>query len=112
MDGEVYQVLEFQHVKTGRGGAFVRTRLKNVFTGVIRDVTLNPNEKVGRASIETKEMQYLYNDGELYHFMDLENYEQLPLSKEAIEEKTKYIKENDSVTLRFYKGNPFEVLPP
>ncbi|MBU5437522.1 elongation factor P [Tissierella sp. MSJ-40] len=112
MDGDVYQIIDFQHVKPGKGAAFVRTKIKSVMTGGTKEVTFNPSEKFEKALIETKEMQYLYNDGELYYFMDLETYEQLPLNKEAVEEAMVYIKENDNATIRFYKGKAFEVLPP
>ncbi|NLN14965.1 MAG: elongation factor P [Tissierellia bacterium] len=111
-EGDVYQVIDFQHVKPGKGAAFVRTKIKNVMTGTIKDVTLNPSEKFERANIETKEMQYLYNDGELYYFMDNETYEQLPLEREAVEDSIKFLKENDTATIRFYKGKPFEVMAP
>lgn len=112
MDGEVYEIIDFQHVKPGKGAAFVRTKIRNVITGTIRDSTFNPNEKYERADIQTRDMQYLYNDGELYYFMNTETYEQLPVEREAMEEATKYMKENDHATLRFYKGRVFEVLPP
>ena len=111
-DGDVYQVIDFQHVKPGKGAAFVRTKLKNVMTGTTKDVTFNPTERFERANIETKEMQYLYNDGELYYFMDTESYEQLPLEKDAVEEAILYIKENDSATIRFFQGKAFEVQAP
>jgi elongation factor P len=112
MDGEVYQVIDFQHVKPGKGAAFVRTKLRNVMSGVTKDVTLNPSERLERANIETKEMQYLYNDGQLYYFMDTGTYEQLPLDYDAVEEAIKFIKENDNVTIRIYQGKPFEVIAP
>ncbi|NLK43642.1 MAG: elongation factor P [Tissierellia bacterium] len=112
MDGDVYQVIDFQHVKPGKGAAFVRAKIRSVMSGVTKDVTFNPSERYPRAHIETKEMQYLYNDGQLYYFMDTETYEQLPLDKEAVEEAMVYLKENDNATVRFYKGKPFEVLAP
>lgn len=111
MDGDVFQVVDFQHVKPGKGAAFVRTKIRSVLTGVTKEVTFNPTERYAKANIETKEMQYLYNDGTLYYFMDTETYEQLPLDREAVEEAIKYIKENDNATLRFYEGKPFEVQP-
>ncbi|HZK00900.1 MAG TPA: elongation factor P [Tissierellaceae bacterium] len=111
-DGDVYQVIDFQHVKPGKGAAFVRTKLKNVMTGTTKDVTFNPTERFERANIETKEMQYLYNDGELYYFMDTESYEQLPLERDAVEEAILYIKENDNATIRFFQGKAFEVQAP
>lgn len=111
-DGEVYQVVDFQHVKPGKGAAFVRTKIKNVMTGTIKDITFNPTERFERANIETKEMQYLYNDGELYYFMDTETFEQLPLEKDAVEEAIKYLKENDNAIIRFFQGKAFEVQAP
>ena len=112
LNKDVYQVIDFQHVKPGKGAAFVRTKIKSVLSGGSKEVTFNPTERFEKATIETKEMQYLYNDGELFYFMDVETYEQLPLNKEAVEEAMKYLRENDSATIRFYLGNAFEVLPP
>ncbi|NLV88633.1 MAG: elongation factor P [Tissierellia bacterium] len=112
LDGDVYQVVDFQHVKPGKGAAFVRAKIKSVMSGVTKELTFNPTERFARAHIETKEMQYLYNDGQLYYFMDTETYEQLPLDKEAVEEAMVFLKENDNATVRFYKGKPFEVLAP
>lgn len=112
MDGDVFQVIDFQHVKPGKGAAFVRTKIRSVLSGGSKEVTFNPTERFELAIIETKEMQYLYSDGELYYFMDVENYEQLPLEFDAVEEAIKYLKENDIATIRFYKGNAFEVLAP
>lgn len=112
MDGYVYQIVDFQHVKPGKGAAFVRAKIKNVMTGTIKDLTFNPNDRYPKARIETKEMQYLYNDGTLYYFMDNETYEQLPLEKEQVEEAIVYIKENDNAIIRFYEGKPFEVVAP
>ncbi len=112
MDGDVFQVIDFQHVKPGKGAAFVRTKLRSVLSGVTKDVTFNPTERVERANIETKEMQYLYSDGELYYFMDVVTYDQLPLNREAVEEAIKYLRENDSATIRFYQGKAFEVQAP
>lgn len=112
MDGDVYQIIDFQHVKPGKGAAFVRAKIKSVMTGATKDVTFNPNDRYPRARIETKEMQYLYNDGELYYFMDTETYEQLPLEKDQVEDAIIYIKENDNAIIRFYQGKPFEVEAP
>lgn len=111
-DGDVYEIVDFQHVKPGKGAAFVRAKIRSVMSGVTRDETFNPNEKFPRAIIETKEMQYLYNDGALYYFMDNENYEQLPVDKTAMEDAVPFLKENDNATLKFYQGNVFEVIPP
>ena len=94
MDGGVFRVVEFQHVKPGKGSAFVRTKLKNVITGAVLEKTFNPSEKLQGAEIEKKEMQYLYNDGGLYYFMDNETYDQLPLNKEDLGDTLKYLKEN------------------
>ena len=112
MDGDVYQVVDFQHVKPGKGAAFVRTKIKNVISGSSKDQTFTPTERFPLARIENKEMQYLYNDGELYYFMDNETYDQIPLEHNFVEESIIYIKENDTATIRFYKGKPFEVLAP
>jgi elongation factor P len=112
MDGDVYIVIDFQHVKPGKGAAFVRTKIKSVMSGGTKDITFNPSEKFEKAIIETREMQYLYNDGELFYFMDPESYEQLPLDKSSVEEAIVYLKENDSATIKFYRGKAFEVLPP
>src|SRR5690606_15173234 len=112
IDGEVCVIVDFQHVKPGKGAAFVRTKIRNIMTGVIVERTFNPSEKFPRAHIETKEMQYLYNDGTLYYFMDTQTYEQIPLDKEQVEEAMKYVKENMNVMIKFYQGNPFSVEPP
>ena len=112
MDGDVYQVVDFQHVKPGKGAAFVRTKIRSVMTGASKEIAFNPNDKFPKAHIETREMQYLYNDGELYYFMDNETYEQIPLIKEDVEDTIIYIKENDVAIIRFYQGKPFEVVPP
>ncbi|NMB09374.1 MAG: elongation factor P [Tissierellia bacterium] len=112
MDGEVWQVIEFQHVKPGKGAAFVRTKLKSVMSGARKDVTFSPNEKYQEARIETKKMQYLYNDGSLYYFMDNETYEQIPMGFEIVEDAIIYIRENEEATVKFYQGNPIEIIAP
>ncbi|MTI48206.1 elongation factor P [Sporosalibacterium faouarense] len=112
MDGELCQVIDFQHVKPGKGAAFVRTKVKNVKTGAIRETAFNPNDKFPKAFIETKEMQYLYSDGQLYYFMDNETYEQIPLNYEQVEEAITYIKENEHAIIRFHEGKPFDVQAP
>ena len=112
MDGNVFRVVEFQHVKPGKGSAFVRTKLKNVISGAVIEKTFNPSEKYPAAQIEKKEMQYLYNDEDLYYFMDNDTYEQIPLNKEQIGDALKFIKENMSVTMLSYKGSVFAVEPP
>ena len=111
-DGGVWNIVDFQHVKPGKGAAFVRTKIKNVMTGAVVERTFNPTDKMPRAIIDTKEMQYLYNDGDLFYFMDPETYEQEPLSKDAVEEAVKYVKENMNVTIRYFKGKAFSVEAP
>lgn len=112
MDDGLYQVLDFQHVKPGKGAAFVRTKIRNVITGATKETAFNPNDKFPKAFIETKEMQYLYTDGELYYFMDIESYEQIPINYEQVKDAIKYIKENDIAIIRFYQSSPFEVEAP
>ncbi len=112
MDGEPYIVLDFQHVKPGKGAAFVRTKYKNLKTGAIREDAFNPSDRFPRAHIETKEMQYLYNDGELYYFMDNETFEQIPLTYEQVEEAIRYLKENTNAIIKFYQEQPFQVDAP
>ncbi|GAB1475370.1 elongation factor P [Bacillota bacterium] len=112
INGEPHIILDFQHVKPGKGAAFVRTKYKNILTGATKEEAFNPNDKFPKAHIETKQMQYLYNDGELYYFMDQESYEQVPLMADQVEEAMLYIRENDSATIKFYKGNAFSVDPP
>lgn len=112
MNGEPHVVLDFQHVKPGKGAAFVRTKYRNILTGATREEAFNPNDKFPKAHIETKQMQYLYNDGELYYFMDQETYDQVPLTAELVAEAIKYIRENDIATVKFYKGNAFDVEAP
>ena len=112
VDGQVFTVVDFMHVKPGKGAAFVRTKLKNVMTGAVIEKTFSPTEKFEEAVIERREMQYLYNDGELYYFMDTETYEQIPLNYDKVEDAIKYIKENMIVTVKFYKGEAFSVESP
>ena len=112
LDSNVFKVVEFQHVKPGKGAAFVRVKMKNVVTGAVIERTFNPSEKLQGAEIEKREMQYLYNDGELYYFMDNNTYEQIPLNKEQIGDALKYIKENMNVTIQSIKGKVFNVEPP
>jgi len=110
-EGNVYQVVEFQHVKPGKGAAFVRTKMKNVITGGVVERSFNPTEKVAKAHIERKEMEYLYEDGGLYYFMD-QDYEQIPLSSDQLGDALKFVKENMTVTILSHKGNVFAVEPP
>ncbi|PWM41675.1 MAG: elongation factor P [Clostridiales bacterium] len=112
MDGQVYQVIEFQHVKPGKGAAFVRTKFKNVITGAVVEKSFNPTDKFENATIDRKDYEYLYNDGDLYYFMDTETYEQLPLNRDKLGDNFKFIKENDVVKIMSYKGNVFGVEPP
>lgn len=112
IDGQLYTVVDFQHVKPGKGAAFVRTKIKNIVTGSVLERTFNPSERVARAHIDTKEMQYLYNDGSLYYFMDTETYEQIPLDHDQVEDAIKYVRENMNVTIKFFKGQAFSVEAP
>jgi elongation factor P len=112
MDGNVYSVVDFLHVKPGKGSPFVRAKIKNVMTGQVKEDTFNPSDKFQVAVIEKKEMTYLYNDGDLYYFMDIETYEQIPLNKSSVEDALNFIVENMNVTMYIYQGNPFIVMPP
>jgi elongation factor P len=112
MNGEPHVVLDFQHVKPGKGAAFVRTKYRNILTGATREEAFNPNDKFPKAHIETKQMQYLYNDGELYYFMDQETYDQIPVSADVAVDALKFVKENEEVTVMFYQGNAFSIEPP
>ena len=111
-DGQVLQVVEFQHVKPGKGAAFVRTKLRNVITGSVIEKTYNPTAKVQQAYVERKDMQYLYNDGDLYYFMDLESFEQIPISADKLSDNFKFVKENVNCKIVSYKRNVFAVEPP
>ncbi len=112
MDGKVYTVVEFQHVKPGKGSAFVRTKIKNVITGQVLENTFNPSDKYEEAHIDRREYQFSYNDGDLYYFMDTETYDMLPLNRETCEDALRFIKEEMTVTISSYKGSPFAVEPP
>ena len=112
MDGKVYVIVDFQHVKPGKGAAFVRTKIKNVVTGQVLEQTFNPSDKYPVAHIERKDMQYSYNDGDLYYFMDTDTYEQMPLSKDILPDNFKFVKENVVCKVVSYKGNVFSVEPP
>ena len=111
-DGGIWTIVDFQHVKPGKGAAFVRTKIKNIITGAVVERSFNPTDKMPKAIIETKVMQYLYNDGDLYYFMDNETFEQLALPKEQVEDSIPFMKENTEATIRFYKGAPFSVEAP
>ena len=112
LDGNVVQVIEFQHVKPGKGAAFVRTKYKNVITGAVVERSFNPTDKYPTAYIERKDMQYLYSDGDLYYFMDMETYEQQPIDKSKLGPAFQFVKENMEVKVLSYKGNVFGVEPP
>ena len=112
MDGQVQQVIEFQHVKPGKGAAFVRVKMKNVVTGAVTETSFNPTAKFEEAFVERREMQYLYNEGDLYYFMDNESYEQIPISKDTLGDDFRFVKENENVKVLSYKGSVFAVEPP
>ncbi|MCI6908010.1 MAG: elongation factor P [Clostridiaceae bacterium] len=112
MDGQVLQIVEFQHVKPGKGAAFVRTKLKNVITGAVVERTFNPTDKFPPAFVERKDMQYLYNDGDLYYFMDPESFEQIPINKSTLSDNFKFVKEETMCKIVSYKGSVFAVEPP
>lgn len=112
LDGQVVQVVEFQHVKPGKGAAFVRTKYKNVITGSVVETSFNPTAKFPTAFVERKDMQYSYNDGDLYYFMDMETYEQLPISASVLGDSFKFVKEEMICKILSYKGNVFGVEPP
>ena len=112
LDNNIFQVVEFQHVKPGKGAAFVRTKLKNIVTGSTVERTFNPSDKVPKAHIERKDMEYLYSDGDLYYFMDVETYEQIPLGKDTVGDALKFVKENVVVKILSHKGNVFGIEPP
>ena len=112
MDGNVYSIIEFQHVKPGKGAAFVRTKIRNVISGAVTEKTFNPNDKYPTAFIERKDMEYLYNDGFLYFFMDSETYEQLPISPNVLGDNFRFVKENMVCKVLSYKGNVFGIEPP
>ena len=112
MEGQVYQIIEFQHVKPGKGAAFVRTKIRNVIGGAVVERTFSPTEKFPTAYIERKEMEYSYNDGDLYYFMDPETYDMVPIGASTLPENFKFVKENETCRILSYKGNVFGVEPP
>jgi len=112
MDGNVFSIIEFQHVKPGKGAAFVRTKIRNVISGAVVERTFNPNDKFPTAFIERKDMQYLYSDGDLYYFMDPESFEQIPINQSVMGNSFKFVKENMDCKILSYKGNVFGVEPP
>ncbi len=112
MDGNVVSIVEFQHVKPGKGAAFVRTKIRNVITGSVVERTFNPNDKYPTAFVERRSMEYLYADGDLFYFMDMETYEQAPISKSVLGDNFKFVKENMECKVLSYKGSVFGVEPP
>ena len=112
MDGKVYSIIEFQHVKPGKGAAFVRTKIRNVISGSVTERTFNPTEKFPTAYIERKDMEYSYSDGGLYYFMDMESYELIPINESELSDNFKFVKENMVCKILSYKGNVFGVEPP
>ncbi len=112
IEGNVFQIIEFQHVKPGKGAAFVRTKLKNIKSGGVVEKTFRPTEKFENAHIERVDMQYLYSDGDLFYFMDVNTYEQIPLSKDMIGDALKFVKENEMVKVCSHKGQVFSIEPP
>ncbi len=112
MDGNVVQIIEFQHVKPGKGAAFVRTKIRNVITGSVTDRTFNPTDKYPTAFVERKDMEYLYQDGDLHYFMDMETYENIPINASTLDDNFKFVKENTTVKVLSYKGSVFGVEPP
>ena len=111
-EGNIYQIIDFQHVKPGKGAAFVRTKLKNIKSGGVVEKTFRPTEKVENAHIDRKDMNYLYNDGELYYFMDNETYDQIAVNKDVIGDSLKFVKENDTCKVVSHNGNIFGIEPP
>ena len=112
MDGQVLQVIEFQHVKPGKGAAFVRTKLRNVITGAVTETTFNPTDKFPPAVIDRRDMQYSYNDGDLYYFMDQETYDMVPLNRELLGDAFRFVKENTMCKVLSVKGRVFGIEPP
>ncbi len=111
-EGDIFIILEFQHVKPGKGAAFVRTKIKNLKTGSVVEKTFRPTEKMPRAHIDRMDMQYLYNDGSLYHFMNVETFDQIAVNAEEIGDTLKFVKENDMVKILSYEGEVFGIEPP
>ncbi len=112
MDNNIYQVIEFQHVKPGKGAAFVRTKLKNIKSGGVVEKTFRPTEKYPQAHIDRAEMQYLYSDGDLYHFMDVNTYDQFALNEDSVGDSLKFVKENEMVKMLSHNKEVFAIEPP
>ncbi|MBQ7565730.1 MAG: elongation factor P [Oscillospiraceae bacterium] len=111
-EGKIMQVIEFQHVKPGKGAAFVRTKMRNIVTGGVTETSFNPTAKFEEAFIERKDMEYSYNDGDLYYFMDQETYDMVPLGKDVLDDSFRFIKENTVCKILSYKGNVFGIETP
>ena len=112
IEGNIYQILDFQHVKPGKGAAFVRTKLKNIINGGVVEKTFRPTEKFETAHIDRKDMQYLYSDGDLYNFMDMETFDQLAVNADVVGDSLKFVKENDTIKVISHEGNVFAIEPP
>ena len=112
MDGNIYQIIEFQHVKPGKGAAFVRTKLKNIISGGVVEKSFRPTEKFPTARIDRVDMQYLYNDGDLFYFMNAETYDQIALAKDAVGDSLKFVKDNEMVKICSHNGNVYAIEPP
>ncbi len=112
VDGDIFVIIEFQHVKPGKGAAFVRTKLKNLITGSTTERTFRPSEKMGKAHIDRSDMQYLYQDGDLFHFMNPETFEQIPVNSTDVGDSLKFVKENEMVKILSYNGGVFGIEPP
>lgn len=112
MDGKVMQIVEFQHVKPGKGAAFVRVKMKNVMTGAVTETTFNPTAKYPTAYIERKKLEYSYNDGGIYYFMDMETYDMTAVNASELSDGFRFVKENEECTILSYNGNVFSVEPP
>lgn len=112
MDGSLFQVVEFQHVKPGKGAAFVRTKIRNIMTGGVVEKTFRPTEKMPKAHIERKDLEYSYNDGDIYYFMDQESFDMTPIGAEQLGDSLKFVKENMVCKILSYKGNVFGIEPP
>ena len=111
VDGEIYVIIDFQHVKPGKGAAFVRSKLKGIINGGVVERTFRPNEKMPRAHIDRKDMQYLYSDGELYHFMDPESFEQVAINASEVGDSLRFVKENETVKIMSHNGAVFGIEP-
>ena len=112
VEGNIYQIIEFQHVKPGKGAAFVRTKYRNIITGSVLEKSFRPTEKFPQARIERVDMQYLYSDGEFFHFMNVETYDQIALTADQVGDSLKFVKENEMVKVCSHNGNVFAIDPP